>query len=91
MVGADLGLGKFQFSFDVEEDIVEVLKMEPFHFDYWMLSLVRWKLVLEPNYPSKITLWVRLLDIPLQFRAAPIFQSVGDAIGQVQGPVDLVH
>ncbi|KAH0853350.1 LOW QUALITY PROTEIN: hypothetical protein HID58_056741, partial [Brassica napus] len=64
--------------------------MEPFHFDYWMLSLVRWKLVLEPNYPSKITLWVRLLDIPLQFRAAPIFQSVGDAIGQPEEGVEIL-
>ena len=64
--------------------------MEPFHFDYWMLSLVRWRPVLEPNYPSKITFWVRVMDLPLQFRAAETFQSVGEAIGTVQGPVDLV-
>lgn len=66
-VGADLGLGRFQFDFDLEEDIIEVLKMEPFHFDYWMVSLVRWKPVFEANYPSKITFWVLVLDIPLQF------------------------
>ncbi|XP_024009428.1 uncharacterized protein LOC112084510 [Eutrema salsugineum] len=40
VAGADLGLGKFQFDFDREEDIAEVMKMEPFHFDYWMLSIV---------------------------------------------------
>ncbi|KAL0655235.1 hypothetical protein Bca4012_075819 [Brassica carinata] len=85
VAGVDLGLGRFQFNFDLEEDIVEVLKMVPFHFDYWMLSMVRRKPVLEPNYPSKITFWVRVMDIPLQFRAAPIFQSVGEALGQVQG------
>ncbi|ESQ50297.1 hypothetical protein EUTSA_v10002274mg [Eutrema salsugineum] len=34
VAGADLGLGKFQFDFDREEDIQEVMKMEPFHFDY---------------------------------------------------------
>ncbi|XP_048600620.1 uncharacterized protein LOC106375074 [Brassica napus] len=90
VAGVGLGLGRFQFNFDLEEDIVEVLKMEPFHFDYWMLSMVMWKLVLEPNYPSKITFWVRVMDIPLQFRAAPIFQSVGEALGQVQGQVDFV-
>ncbi|KAJ4910560.1 hypothetical protein Rs2_05181 [Raphanus sativus] len=89
VAGVDLGLGRFQFAFDLEEDIAEVLKMEPFHFDYWMISLVRWRPVLEPNYPSKITFWVRVLDIPLQFRAAETFQSVGEAIGVVQGPVDL--
>lgn len=41
VVGADLGMGKFQFDFDEEKDITEVLKMEPFHFDHWMVSLVR--------------------------------------------------
>lgn len=32
----------------------------------------------------KYYVWVRVLDIPLQFRAAQIFQIVGEAIGQVQ-------
>lgn len=91
VVGTDLGLGRFPFDFEQEEDITEVLKMVPYHFDFWMVSLVRWKPVLEPNYPTKITFWVRVLDIPLQFRAAQIFQSVGEAIGQVQGPVDIVE
>lgn len=30
VVGTDLGLGRFRFAFDQEEDIIEVLKMEPF-------------------------------------------------------------
>ncbi|XP_009107638.2 uncharacterized protein LOC103833302 [Brassica rapa] len=64
--------------------------MEPFHFDSWMVSLVRWKPVLEPNYPSKIIFWVRVLDLPLQFRAAETLQSVGQAIGTVQGQMDLI-
>lgn len=34
VVGTDFGLGRFQFDFDWEEDIVQVLKMEPFHFDH---------------------------------------------------------
>lgn len=41
VVGADLGMRKFQFDFDEEKDITEVLKMEPFHFYHWMVSLVR--------------------------------------------------
>lgn len=90
VVGSDLGLGRFQFDFEEEEDITEVLKMEPFHFDYWMVSLVRWKPVLEANYPSRITFWVRVLDMPLQFRAAQTLQSIGEAMGQIQGEVDVV-
>lgn len=75
---ADLGLGRFQFDFDNEEDIVEILKMEPFHFDHWMVSLVRWKtrVCVEPheaNYPYDITLWVRVLGVPLHYWAYPKF------------------
>ncbi|ESQ46518.1 hypothetical protein EUTSA_v10000620mg [Eutrema salsugineum] len=29
VAGADLGLGRFQFDFDKEEDIIEIMKMEP--------------------------------------------------------------
>lgn len=65
--------------------------MEPFHFDYWMVSLVRWKPMLDTNYASNITFWVRVLDVPLQFWVVSTFQSVGGAIGQVQGEVDLLE
>ncbi|CAH8379586.1 unnamed protein product [Eruca vesicaria subsp. sativa] len=91
VAGVDLGLGRFQFNFDLEEDIVEVLKMEPFHFDLWMVALVRWKPVLEPNYPSSLTFWVYVQDMPLQFRVTQIFQAVGEALGLVKSPVDLVE
>lgn len=59
VAGADLGMGRFQFNFDKEEDILEVLKMEPFHFDSWMLSIVRWESVVDPTYPSKLMFWVK--------------------------------
>ncbi|KAJ4867439.1 hypothetical protein Rs2_51016 [Raphanus sativus] len=91
VMGTDLGLGRFRFDFEREEDIVEVLKMEPFHFDNWMLSIVRWKPVLEPNYPSRITFWVRVLDVPMQFWAASTFLGVGKALGVATGDVDLVE
>lgn len=76
-MGADLGLGRFQFDFQEEEDIVEVLKREPFHFDNWMLSIVRWEPVVEDNYPSKIIFFI--------FWAQPTFKSIGEALGVVRG------
>ncbi|CAH2070503.1 unnamed protein product [Thlaspi arvense] len=33
VAGADLGMGKFQFNFDEEEDIIAVLQMEPYKAD----------------------------------------------------------
>ncbi|XP_013589782.1 uncharacterized protein LOC106406866 isoform X2 [Brassica napus] len=89
VVGADLGLGRFQFDFDQEEDIVEVMKKEPFHFDNWMLSVVRWEPVMEENYPSKITFWVRVIGVPLHFWAVPTFKSIGEALGEVRGDDDI--
>lgn len=83
VVGADLGLGRFQFDFDQEEDIDQVLKMQPFHFDYWMLSLVRWQPRVERNYPYEITFWVRVMGVPLQLWAAQTFEIIGGAIGKV--------
>lgn len=81
VAGADLGSGRFQFDFDHEEDIVEVLKMEPFHFDYWMVSMVRWKPSVDPSYPSLIRFWIRMLDIPIEYWAEPTFRGVGEALG----------
>lgn len=83
VVGADLGLGRFQFDFDKEEDIVTVLKMEPFHFDYWMVSMVRWQPSVDPLYPSSLTFWIRILGVPLQYWAEPTFRGIGEALGSV--------
>ncbi|KAL0713842.1 hypothetical protein Bca4012_020820 [Brassica carinata] len=91
VIGTDLGRGRFQFAFESEEDIVEVLKMGHFHFDSWMISLVRWKPVVEINYPSKIIFWVYVLDIPLQLWAVKTFQSVGEALRKVHGEVDIAE
>ncbi|XP_024010413.1 cilia- and flagella-associated protein 251-like [Eutrema salsugineum] len=84
VAGADLGLGRFQFDFDKEENIAEVMKMQPFHFDYWMLSLVRWSPVVDPNYPSAIKFWVRVIGVPLHFWADETFRCIGKAIGDVK-------
>lgn len=92
VAGADLGMGRFQFDFDRKEDIGEVMKMEPFHFDYWMLSLVRWEPKVDPTYPSEIKFWVRVIGVPLHFWADPTFRTIGKALGKVEegaGAVDL--
>ncbi|KAL0899323.1 hypothetical protein Bca101_083284 [Brassica carinata] len=88
VVGTDLGLGRFQFDFDEEADIDAVLKMQPFHFDYWMLSLVPWQPRKSKNYPFEITFWIKVLGVPLQFWEEPTFRSIGDALGETKA-VDL--
>ncbi|KAF8116680.1 hypothetical protein N665_0015s0054 [Sinapis alba] len=82
------GLGKFQFDFDKEEDIEEVLNSQPYHFDYWMLSLVRWKSVVDRNYTYALTFRFRVLGVPLHYWAITTFESIGQALREVQ-EVDL--
>ncbi|KAF8106344.1 hypothetical protein N665_0143s0014 [Sinapis alba] len=84
VVGTDLGLGRFQFDFDVEEDIDSVLQMQPFHFDYWMVSLVRWQPRTSRDYPSEITFWIKVLGVPLEFWETSTFQNIGDALGEIK-------
>lgn len=55
VTGTHLGLGKLQYDFDKEDDIDAVMKLQPFHFDYWMLSLARWQSKRAQSFPSDIT------------------------------------
>ncbi|KAG2288385.1 hypothetical protein Bca52824_047989 [Brassica carinata] len=82
VVGTDLGFGKFQFDFETEEEIETVLKLQPYHFDYWMLALARWQLKKTQLFPSEITFWVRVLGVPMEFKTSPTFESIGDALGR---------
>lgn len=61
-----------------------MLKMAPFHFDRWMVSLVRWTPILDAHYPFEITFWVQLVELPLQYWAEPTFWEVGKALGRVE-------
>lgn len=90
VTGKDLGLGKFQFDFEKEEDIEGVLKLQPYHFHYWMIMLARWQPKKSQHYPSEIPFWVRVLGVPTEFRTVPTFESIGVSIGRLI-EVDLDH
>nr|VDD65012.1 unnamed protein product [Brassica oleracea] len=90
VTGIDLGFGKFQFDFKTEEDFEAVLKQQPFHFDYWMLSLARWQPKQSKSFPSEIMFWIQIIGVPLEFRTVPTFESIGGALERTVA-VDLVH
>lgn len=76
VIGKDLGLGKFQFEFEKEEDMEGVLKLQPYHFDYWMIAVAKWQPKRSINYPSEIPFWVRVLGVSKEFRTVPTFESI---------------
>ncbi|XP_013700325.1 uncharacterized protein LOC106404126 [Brassica napus] len=52
VIANDLGTGKFLFTFTTEEDIKEVLRQGPFHYNYCMFVLVRWEPIVHDDYHS---------------------------------------
>ena len=82
VTGADLGKGMFQFHFEKEEDIEMVLESQPYHFDYWMISVARWQPRMSRTFPSEIPFWIKVEGLPTEFWSTPAFQSIRDAIGE---------
>ncbi|KAL1201042.1 hypothetical protein V5N11_022564 [Cardamine amara subsp. amara] len=84
VVGTDLGLGKFQFNFENEEDLLGVLQHVSYHFDGYMVYLVRWETIIDSSYPSAINFWVKITEIPLHFWEESTIRDVGKVIGVIR-------
>ncbi|XP_010441213.1 PREDICTED: uncharacterized protein At4g02000-like isoform X2 [Camelina sativa] len=81
--GMGLGSGTFRFDFE-REDLLEVMTMEPFNFNHWMVSIVRWEPIIHKDYPSAITFWVRIVGLPQDLWTDQNFRIIGDQLGTVQ-------
>ncbi|KAL0677050.1 hypothetical protein Bca4012_005031 [Brassica carinata] len=49
--GSELGNDMFQFQFDNEEDLLDVLENRPYHYDRWMIIVQRWEPTVSPSFP----------------------------------------
>ncbi|KAL0760652.1 hypothetical protein Bca101_076802 [Brassica carinata] len=81
VVGSDLGQLCFQFRFDLEEDLVQVLHDRPFHYNHWMLILQRWEPVISPLFPSQIPFWIKLHGLPLHFWHEKMIYNIRQNLG----------
>lgn len=54
--GRALGPSMFQFKFESEHDLNEVLSQAPFHFKRWMMILQRWEPIVSDFFPALIPL-----------------------------------
>ncbi|CAF1929952.1 BnaC05g25510D [Brassica napus] len=68
----DLGNGKFLFNFSSEEDLNSVLRMCPFHYNYF-----------HDDYPWIIPFWVTLTGIPLHLWTDKNLMNIGVRLGHV--------
>ncbi|XP_019091491.1 PREDICTED: uncharacterized protein LOC109128838 [Camelina sativa] len=83
VVGADLGQGLFQFNFDADEDLQSVLQNGPYHFDGWMISLVKWEPIISSTYPSAINFWVKVTGIPMHLWEVATLRAIGRKVGTI--------
>ncbi|XP_010412594.1 PREDICTED: uncharacterized protein LOC104698914 isoform X1 [Camelina sativa] len=84
VMGADLGQGTFQFNFEDEEDLLGVLLNGPYHFDGWMISLVRWEPIVSDSYPSAISFWMKVGGIPMHLWELATLTAIGKKIGKIK-------
>lgn len=80
-VGSDLGLGMFQFQFELESDLQTVLEKRPYHYARWMVILQRWEPTTSPDFPSMIPFWIKIQGIPIHLWSEEVAQQIGKDIG----------
>ncbi|XP_048603602.1 serine/arginine repetitive matrix protein 1-like [Brassica napus] len=79
--GSDLGLGMFQFQFELESDLLTVLEKQPYHFARWMIILQRWEPTCSPEFPSMIPFWIKIHGVPIHLWTEETIRSLGKDIG----------
>ena len=80
-VGSDLGLGMFQFHFELEFDLMTVLEKQPYHYARWMIILQRWEPTVSPDFPSMIPFWIKVQGIPIHLWREETIRNIGEDIG----------
>ena len=76
----DLGNEKFLFNFSSEDDIQEVLRQGPFHYNFRMFGLVQWEPIVHDDYPWIIPFWVEITGIPLHLWTV---KNIGGRLGHI--------
>lgn len=84
VTGSDLGRNCFQFRFELEEDMLEVLSNRPYSYHHWMVILQKWEPSISPSFPSLIPLWIRLQGLPLHFWHEKMVNNIGKELGTVE-------
>ncbi|RID65881.1 hypothetical protein BRARA_D01053, partial [Brassica rapa] len=82
--GADMGNGGFQFRFNKEEDIQNVLANRPYQYGRWMIIVQRWEPIISPNFPAQIPFWISLRGIPLHYWHEKIVRNIGLELGELE-------
>lgn len=82
--GSDLGQHTFQFRFELEEDLLQVLAGRPYHYGRWMVVLQRWEPILSPSFPSQIPFWISLHGLSLHYWQDEMIYRIAHDLGTLE-------
>lgn len=82
--GVALSSEQFQFIFDNEHDLLDVLEKGVQTFNEWVIVLERWVEISPEDYLQYIPLWVQISKIPVNFYTKKALYALGDIIGEVK-------
>lgn len=82
--GRDLGPQLFQFKFESEKDIQQILDQGPYHFKKWMIILQRWEPIVSDFFPALIPFWITIHGLPLHYWTDKAIEAIGEDLGPVE-------
>lgn len=82
--GIALSEERFQFIFNSEHDLKEVLDKGVHTFNEWALAVDRWYENPPDDYLRFIPMWVQIWNLPINFYTAKAITALGELIGQVK-------
>lgn len=83
-VGFALIKERFQFVFNNEHDLQEVLDKGFQTFDDWGLAIERWIAKPPPGYLEYVSIWVRISNIPVNHYTRIAISDLSNFVGHVE-------
>ncbi|KAG2327641.1 hypothetical protein Bca52824_010369 [Brassica carinata] len=82
--GVALSKERFQFIFDNEHDLLEVLEKGVHTSNEWAIAIDRWMENPPPDFLQFINVWVQVRNIPLNHYTETAITALGERLGAVK-------
>ena len=82
--GVALSQERFQFFFDHEHNLLDVLEKGVHTFNEWVVVVERWVEDPPDDYLQFIPLWIRISNIPINYYTKEAIMALGDLVGEVK-------
>ncbi|XP_010451660.1 PREDICTED: uncharacterized protein LOC104733809 [Camelina sativa] len=81
--GVALSKERFQFFFNSEHDLIEVLEKGVHTFNEWTIVVDRWYESPPDNYLQFTPIWIQMWNLPINFYTKKALTALGEQINQV--------